>query len=120
MYPRRYAATVLDPAHKIEGFTQARARPSLTAEHGAFDAIDLRRSPAAVKGEKMTSSTTLLRPKEVAALFSVDSRTVTRWAAAGRLKSVRTLGGHHRYPADAVHELLATQEPSRNGAEHTP
>lgn len=63
----------------------------------------------------MTTSSTLLTPKEVARLFSVDSRTVTRWAAAGRLKSIRTLGGHHRYPADDVHKLLATN----NGA-HTP
>lgn len=50
----------------------------------------------------------LLKPKEAAALLRVDSRTVTRWAAAGRLESVRTLGGHHRYPADAVQTLVAT------------
>jgi excisionase family DNA binding protein len=39
----------------------------------------------------------LLTPAEVAALFSVDPKTVTRWAKAGRLDSVRTLGGHRRY-----------------------
>lgn len=39
----------------------------------------------------------LLTPAEVAALFRVNPKTVTRWAAAGRLSSVRTLGGHRRY-----------------------
>lgn len=39
----------------------------------------------------------LLTPSEVAALFRVDPKTVTRWAKAGRLDSVRTPGGHHRF-----------------------
>ena len=36
----------------------------------------------------------LLTPAEVAALFRVDPKTVTRWAKAGKLTSIRTLGGH--------------------------
>jgi excisionase family DNA binding protein len=48
----------------------------------------------------------LLTPAEVAALFRVRPRTVTRWAKAGRLACVRTLGGHRRYPAGQVHALL--------------
>ena len=39
----------------------------------------------------------LLTPAEVAELFRVDPKTVTRWAKAGRLDSVRTPGGHRRY-----------------------
>ena len=39
----------------------------------------------------------LLTPAEVAALFRVDPKTVTRWARAGKLTSLRTLGGHRRY-----------------------
>jgi hypothetical protein len=34
----------------------------------------------------------LLTPAEVAALFRVDPKTVTRWAKAGKLSSIRTLG----------------------------
>src|SRR5579872_267777 len=34
----------------------------------------------------------LLTPREVAAMFRVDPKTVTRWANAGKLTSVRTLG----------------------------
>jgi excisionase family DNA binding protein len=41
----------------------------------------------------------LLTPSEVAALFRVDPKTVTRWAKAGKLTSIRTLGGHRRYKA---------------------
>ena len=39
----------------------------------------------------------LLTPAEVATMFRVDPKTVTRWAKAGKLTSVRTLGGHRRY-----------------------
>ncbi|MFZ4497916.1 MAG: BldC family transcriptional regulator, partial [Candidatus Nanopelagicales bacterium] len=41
----------------------------------------------------------LLTPAEVAALFRVDPKTVTRWAKAGKLTCIRTLGGHRRYRA---------------------
>lgn len=39
----------------------------------------------------------LLTPAEVAALFRVDPKTVTRWAQAGKIPSLRTLGGHRRF-----------------------
>ena len=48
----------------------------------------------------------LLSPGEVAALFRVDPKTVGRWAAAGKLSTVRTLGGHRRYREDEVTSLL--------------
>ena len=43
---------------------------------------------------------------EVAHAFRVDPQTVTRWAKAGKLTSIRTLGGHRRYSADEVRALL--------------
>ncbi|GAA3441027.1 BldC family transcriptional regulator [Planomonospora venezuelensis] len=49
----------------------------------------------------------LLTPQEVASLFRVDPKTVTRWAKAGKLQSIRTLGGHRRYYEDEVRALLA-------------
>ena len=48
----------------------------------------------------------LLTPAEVAALFRVDPKTVTRWAKAGKLTSIRTLGGHRRYRAAEGRALL--------------
>lgn len=53
----------------------------------------------------------LLTPREVAALFHVDAKTVTRWADAGKLHAVRTLGGHRRYRADEVYALLEGSQP---------
>ncbi|HET7397882.1 MAG TPA: BldC family transcriptional regulator [Intrasporangium sp.] len=51
----------------------------------------------------------LLTPAEVAALFRVDPKTVTRWAKAGKLTSIRTLGGHRRYRESEVRKLLSGQ-----------
>lgn len=48
----------------------------------------------------------LLTPGEVARMFGVDPKTVTRWAAAGKLEALRTLGGHRRYRASEVNRLL--------------
>jgi excisionase family DNA binding protein len=48
----------------------------------------------------------LLTPAEVASLFRVDPKTVTRWAKAGKLSSIRTLGGHRRYWETEVRQLL--------------
>lgn len=56
---------------------------------------------------RATETETLLTPAEVAALFRVDPKTVTRWAKAGKLSSIRTLGGHRRYRETEVRSLLA-------------
>jgi len=48
----------------------------------------------------------LLTPAEVATMFRVDPKTVTRWAQAGKLSSIRTLGGHRRYRETEVRALL--------------
>jgi excisionase family DNA binding protein len=48
----------------------------------------------------------LLTPGEVASLFRVDPKTVTRWASAGRINSIRTPGGHRRFRESEVRALL--------------
>ena len=65
---------------------------------------------------RATESEPLLTPAEVAAMFRVDPKTVTRWAKAGKLSSIRTLGGHRRYRESEVRELLAGV-PSQRRAE---
>jgi len=49
----------------------------------------------------------LLTPGEVATLFRVDPKTVTRWASAGRIGSIRTPGGHRRFRESEVRSMLA-------------
>jgi excisionase family DNA binding protein len=59
----------------------------------------------------------LLTPAEVAALFRVDPKTVTRWANSGKLTSIRTLGGHRRYLESEVRALLDSIPAPRNAAD---
>jgi excisionase family DNA binding protein len=59
--------------------------------------------PSAIKGD-------LLRTSDVARMFQVSERTVSDWARRGRIPSVRTPGGHRRYPADEIHRLMAAAE----------
>lgn len=48
----------------------------------------------------------LMTPQEVAQLFRVDPKTVTRWAKAGKLSAFWTPGGHRRYREIEVRSLL--------------
>jgi len=60
-----------------------------------------------MKARTTSTPEALLTPAEVAALFRVDPKTVTRWAKADKLTSIRTLGGHRRYRESEVRQLLA-------------
>ncbi|MFC4334019.1 BldC family transcriptional regulator [Salininema proteolyticum] len=53
-----------------------------------------------------TETQNLLLPSEVAALFRVDPKTVTRWANSGRISAIRTLGGHRRFLESEIMEIL--------------
>lgn len=55
----------------------------------------------------------VMTPAEVAHLFRVDPKTVTRWAQAGKLTSTRTLGGHRRYYSAEVFGLLRATRQER-------
>lgn len=48
----------------------------------------------------------LLTPAEVAAMFGVNRKTVTRWARSGKIAAIRTLGGQRRFRASDVRALL--------------
>lgn len=52
----------------------------------------------------------LMTPAEVGQLFRVDPKTVTRWALAGRIASIRTPGGHRRFRESEVRALLRGEE----------
>jgi excisionase family DNA binding protein len=54
---------------------------------------------------------TMMKPGEVARLWDVDPKTVTRWAAEGRIPCVRTPGGHRRYPVAAILAMLRGEKP---------
>ena len=54
----------------------------------------------------------LLTPSEVAEMFRVNPKTVTRWARTGRLRAIKTIGGHRRYRLSEVRKAVeAANEP---------
>ena len=48
----------------------------------------------------------LLTPGEVALMFRVNPKTVTRWARSGRISAVRTIGGHRRFRSSEINRFL--------------
>lgn len=54
----------------------------------------------------------LYTPAEAAALFRVRPKTVARWARQGKIPSIRTPGGHHRYRETDVHAYLNGNAPA--------
>lgn len=52
----------------------------------------------------------LLTPSEVAQMFRVNPKTVTRWARAGKITAIRTLGGHRRFRASEIRQFLVEAE----------
>ena len=93
--------------------TIRRQAPHLLKEVPAAEAPE----PPAVKAPAskapgrgaLSGAEPLLTPQEVATMFRVDPKTVTRWAKGGKLASIRTLGGHRRYLETEVRDLLGFQ-----------
>ncbi|MBS2011417.1 MAG: helix-turn-helix domain-containing protein [Deltaproteobacteria bacterium] len=52
-----------------------------------------------------SSSHTLLSPRAVAEALGVSESSVKRWCDEGRLRTVKTPGGHRRIASESVHEL---------------
>jgi excisionase family DNA binding protein len=68
--------------------------------------IGQQQSKGVTMSNRIPDAEVLLTPKEVAQRFHVNPKTVTRWAKAGKLTAIRTLGGHRRYRESEVLERL--------------
>ena len=64
----------------------------------------LRRDGVAMSNDQDADK--LLTPAEVAAMFRVNAKTVTRWARSGRLSAIKTMGGHRRYRLSEVRRAV--------------
>lgn len=53
----------------------------------------------------MTQST-LLTPRQAAERLGISYPALKHWILAGRIRTIRTPGGHHRVPAEALQEFL--------------
>lgn len=60
----------------------------------------------------MSNHEELMTPGQVAKLFAVDPKTVSRWANSGKITTVKTLGGHRRFRAAEIRAMLAASQGS--------
>ena len=58
----------------------------------------------------MSNHEELMTPGQVAKLFAVDPKTVSRWANSGKITTVKTLGGHRRFRAAEIRAMLAANQ----------
>ena len=63
--------------------------------------------PASERRPDGSEQEELLTPSEVAAMFRVNPKTVTRWARSGKISAIRTLGGHRRFRKSEITRILA-------------
>jgi molybdopterin-binding protein len=54
--------------------------------------------------------TELLSPREAAEALGVSYPTLKQWIYRGKIKTVKTAGGHHRVPAREVERYLPREE----------
>jgi hypothetical protein len=82
----------------------------MTTQPQRYPALEAaRRSLGVAPTDQAPAEEELLTPAEVADLFRVRPRTVTRWSVSGQIPPeaiVRTLGGHRRYRATHIRALL--------------
>jgi len=97
---RTHGVSVNDASELIRGYARR-------THQGLDDVVEaVVANPGLVEA---TEPETLLKPAEVAAMFRVDPKTITRWARAGQLTAIHTLGGHRRYLYSEVTRLLKVE-----------
>lgn len=61
------------------------------------------------EGKRELARTRVMTPGEVAYLFRVDPKTVTRWIQQGKFPKgtyFRTPGGHHRFYREQIEDMF--------------
>ncbi len=57
-----------------------------------------------------------LKPKDAAKLIGISYPTIKQWIYEGKIKSVKTPGGHHRISSTEIERLTGTKQPTaKNG-----
>ena len=62
------------------------------------------------------TSSTLLTPRQAAEKLGISYPAVKHWILAGRIRTVKTPGGHHRVPLEALNEFLPHGGVAHTGA----
>ena len=58
----------------------------------------------------------LLKLKEAAEMIGVSYPTVKQWIYNGKIRSVKTAGGHHRIPSEEVERILNARKQTEKRA----
>jgi molybdopterin-binding protein len=66
-------------------------------------------SAANIGRSTMADVDILLRPREAAAALGVSYPAIKQWILAGKLKTIKTPGGHHRVPQSVLTPLLKSK-----------
>lgn len=74
------------------------------------DYINASLNPGRHRADPFENLPDLLLPSEVAKVFRVNPKTVTRWVKAGKLAAIRTAGGHRRFRTEDVKALYNNSE----------
>ena len=53
------------------------------------------------------NTTAPLTPREAARLLGISYPTIKQWILGGKLKTIKTAGGHHRVPESSLRPFLA-------------
>jgi excisionase family DNA binding protein len=88
---------------KVLTFVYSRQESDMTAERSRSSH---EKDHQMAQTDEFDAPEALLTPSEVAALFRVNPKTVTRWARAGKLTAIRTLGGHRRFRVSEIRRCL--------------
>jgi molybdopterin-binding protein len=64
-------------------------------------------------GTTAGGSTTLLTPRQAAGKLGISYPALKHWILAGRIRTVKTPGGHHRVPIEALDAFLAPEPAAR-------
>lgn len=77
---------------------------SIAANRGTLESMHVVEM-AAPEDPGLDEATDLLRISEAAALLGVHRDTLLRWADAGKVPHLKTLGGHRRFRRSAIAAL---------------
>lgn len=59
-----------------------------------------------MKAKSRNAAEELLTPRDAALLLHISFPTIKQWIYAGKIRSVKTAGGHHRIPQREIDRLL--------------
>lgn len=57
----------------------------------------------------------LLTPRQAAERLGISYPALKHWILAGRIRTVKTPGGHHRIPLESLQEFAPQQSPAHSG-----